>query len=85
MVVLFRNTRQDTTSATSQGTSQEEILVSQRAKRPLSPFMIYQPQLTWYMSFAHRVTGAGLAAGNFIYVYNLHYSLFIFIHMSSFG
>ncbi|CAB4401232.1 cytochrome b560 subunit of succinate dehydrogenase [Rhizophagus irregularis] len=61
--ILKRNTRQDTTSATSQGTSQEEILVSQRAKRPLSPFMIYQPQLTWYMSFAHRATGAGLAAG----------------------
>ncbi|CAG8444698.1 8691_t:CDS:2 [Funneliformis caledonium] len=64
--ILMRNARQSTTSSTSQETSpaHEEILISQRAKRPLSPhFTIYQPQLTWYMSFAHRVTGAGLAVG----------------------
>ncbi|RIA97325.1 hypothetical protein C1645_814215 [Glomus cerebriforme] len=62
--VLMRNVRQNTT-ATPRETSpaHEEILVSQRAKRPLSPFMIYKPQLTWYMSFGHRVTGAGLAVG----------------------
>jgi succinate dehydrogenase (ubiquinone) cytochrome b560 subunit len=34
--------------------------------RPVSPHVsIYQPQLTWVMSIAHRVTGAGLAAGTF--------------------
>jgi succinate dehydrogenase (ubiquinone) cytochrome b560 subunit len=32
------------------------------ARRPLSPHLsIYQPQLTWYMSIAHRLTGTGLA------------------------
>lgn len=32
--------------------------------RPVSPHVqIYQPQLTWVMSIAHRVTGAGLAGG----------------------
>ncbi|CAI2173893.1 10236_t:CDS:2 [Funneliformis geosporum] len=64
--ILMRNARQSTTSSKSQETSpaHEEILISQRAKRPLSPhFTIYQPQLTWYMSFAHRVTGTGLAVG----------------------
>ena len=37
---------------------------SQRLGRPISPhFTIYQPQLTWYMSIAHRITGAALAVG----------------------
>lgn len=32
--------------------------------RPISPHMtIYQPQLTWLMSIAHRITGAGTAVG----------------------
>lgn len=35
-----------------------------KAQRPVSPHLkIYQPQLTWVMSIAHRATGAGLAAG----------------------
>ena len=32
--------------------------------RPLSPYLsIYQPQLTWLMSIAHRFTGAATASG----------------------
>ncbi|CAG8777115.1 13965_t:CDS:2, partial [Dentiscutata erythropus] len=39
-----------------------KILNSQRAARPLSPHLtIYQPQITWYMSGFHRVTGGVLA------------------------
>lgn len=35
-----------------------------RPKRPTSPHLtIYRPQLTWLMSIAHRMTGAGLASG----------------------
>ncbi|KAG6372184.1 cytochrome b subunit of succinate dehydrogenase, Sdh3p [Boletus reticuloceps] len=39
------------------------ILNEQRLKRPSSPhFTIYQPQLTWLGSIAHRATGASLSA-----------------------
>ncbi|KAF8645889.1 hypothetical protein AX16_007547 [Volvariella volvacea WC 439] len=39
-----------------------DILNKQRLNRPSSPhFTIYQPQLTWLGSIAHRVTGAGLS------------------------
>jgi hypothetical protein len=42
------------------------ILNEQRLKRPSSPhFTIYQPQLTWLGSIAHRVTGASLSAREF--------------------
>ncbi|ODQ67893.1 cytochrome b560 subunit of succinate dehydrogenase [Nadsonia fulvescens var. elongata DSM 6958] len=40
----------------------EEQLKKQRAVRPVSPHLtIYQPQLTWYLSSVHRVTGVALA------------------------
>lgn len=35
-----------------------ELLVAQRKARPVSPHLtIYQPQLTWYLSSVHRVSG----------------------------
>jgi len=41
-----------------------ELLNKQRLNRPSSPhFTIYQPQVTWLGSIAHRVTGAGLSVG----------------------
>ncbi|TPX30709.1 hypothetical protein SmJEL517_g05792 [Synchytrium microbalum] len=37
---------------------------SKKFHRPISPHMtIYEPQITWYGSIIHRITGAGLAAG----------------------
>ncbi len=40
------------------------ILDKQRLNRPSSPhFTIYQPQITWLVSIAHRVTGTGLSVG----------------------
>lgn len=45
----------------------ELILNQQRLKRPSSPhFTIYQPQLTWIMSIANRVTGVALSVRKFI-------------------
>jgi succinate dehydrogenase (ubiquinone) cytochrome b560 subunit len=39
-------------------------LIEQRKNRPSSPHLtIYQPQLTWYLSSVHRVSGIVLAAG----------------------
>lgn len=44
-----------------------------KLQRPLSPhFTIYQPQLTWLMSIAHRMTGAALASA--IYGFGLYYA-----------
>ncbi|GAA5936149.1 succinate dehydrogenase cytochrome b subunit SDH3 [Sporobolomyces koalae] len=39
------------------------LLNEQRAKRPSSPWHIYQPQLTSISSIANRATGAGLSVG----------------------
>lgn len=42
---------------------ENEILVAQRAHRPVSPHLtIYQPQLTWYLSSLHRITGVMLGS-----------------------
>ncbi|GAA5976539.1 hypothetical protein JCM10908_005536 [Rhodotorula pacifica] len=38
-----------------------DLLNQQRAKRPSSPWHIYQPQLTSATSIANRVTGSGLS------------------------
>ncbi|GMM34067.1 protein [Saccharomycopsis crataegensis] len=44
--------------------AEDEILIAQRKNRPVSPHLdIYQPQMTWYLSGLHRVTGVFLAAG----------------------
>lgn len=45
---------------------EHEILVAQRGNRPVSPHLtIYQPQLTWYLSSLHRVSGVILGMGFF--------------------
>lgn len=45
---------------------EHEILVAQRGNRPVSPHLtIYQPQLTWYLSSLHRITGVILGSGFF--------------------
>ncbi|KAG0365258.1 MAG: hypothetical protein J3R72DRAFT_461164 [Linnemannia gamsii] len=53
--------------STSQSNQKEVTvapLIEQRKNRPLSPHLtIYQPQLTWYMSMFHRVTGGAVAVG----------------------
>lgn len=45
---------------------------AQRAKRPRSPFIVYQPQLTSIMSIGHRFTGAGLAT--LLYAFGIYYA-----------
>lgn len=43
---------------------EDSILAAQRVNRPVSPHLqIYQPQLTWYLSGLHRITGVFLAVG----------------------
>jgi len=51
-----------------------EILNAQRLRRPSSPhFTIYQPQLTWLGSIAHRVSGTGISV--LLYGFSLAYLL----------
>ncbi|KAG0166225.1 hypothetical protein DFQ28_002612 [Apophysomyces sp. BC1034] len=41
--------------------AESELLRQQRKVRPVSPHLtIYQPQITWYLSAAHRITGCAL-------------------------
>jgi len=41
-----------------------QILVSQRRHRPTSPHLsIYRPQITWYASVTHRITGCIVSGG----------------------
>ncbi|KAA1467236.1 succinate dehydrogenase cytochrome b560 subunit [Dentipellis sp. KUC8613] len=50
----------------------EEILNTQRLRRPSSPhFTIYQPQLTWIPSIFNRVTGVALSV--LLYGFSLAY------------
>lgn len=45
---------------------EDELLVAQRKNRPVSPHLtIYQPQITWYLSSLHRVSGVLLGLGFF--------------------
>lgn len=46
------------------GGKADNILIAQRGKRPISPHLtIYQPQLTWFLSAIHRISGIVLATG----------------------
>ncbi|KIX09834.1 succinate dehydrogenase, cytochrome b556 subunit [Rhinocladiella mackenziei CBS 650.93] len=63
--------RQAATTTTSQEAG-SEILAAQRRNRPVSPHLsIYQPQITWYLSILHRITGASLSGA--IYVFGAAY------------
>lgn len=52
--------------------AESELLRQQRKVRPVSPHLtIYQPQITWYLSSLHRVTG--VAVGGAFYLGALAY------------
>jgi len=45
-----------------------QILVAQRKNRPTSPHLsIYRPQITWYASISHRLTGSILSGGFYVF------------------
>jgi len=45
-----------------------EILAAQRRNRPVSPHLsIYRPQITWYASITHRITGAALSGAMYVF------------------
>jgi succinate dehydrogenase (ubiquinone) cytochrome b560 subunit len=55
--------------------AESELLRQQRKVRPVSPHLtIYQPQITWYLSGLHRITGAAVGGGKvFLIFFNLFY------------
>jgi len=45
-----------------------QILARQRLNRPVSPHLsIYRPQITWYGSALHRITGSILSGGLYVF------------------
>ena len=51
--------------------AESEYLRAQRKLRPVSPHLtIYQPQLTWYMSSFHRITGAAVGGGTISFCFS---------------
>lgn len=49
-------------------TRPQSILAKQRLNRPVSPHLtIYQPQITWIVSIATRITGVALSGGLYLY------------------
>ncbi|KAI8066598.1 hypothetical protein BC940DRAFT_302534 [Gongronella butleri] len=47
--------------------AETEILRQQRKVRPVSPHLsIYQPQITWYLSGLHRLTGSIIGGGMYL-------------------
>lgn len=48
--------------------SSYDILAAQRKNRPTSPHLsIYRPQIPWILSMTHRITGAILSGGFYIF------------------
>lgn len=51
---------------------EEELLVSQRKKRPISPHLtVYEPEMSWYLSSLHRISGVLLALGFYAFTITL--------------
>lgn len=58
-------TRWAAATSISEETEHQNILAQQRLNRPVSPHLsIYKPQITWYGSISHRITGL-LLSGSF--------------------
>ncbi|KAL1999727.1 hypothetical protein VTN02DRAFT_4091 [Thermoascus thermophilus] len=56
------------TSSTTNTSDPTKILAQQRLNRPVSPHLsIYRPQITWYGSALHRITGSVLSGGLYVF------------------
>lgn len=55
-------------TSVSQETEHSNILAQQRLNRPVSPHLaIYKPQITWYGSISHRITGCILSGAFYVF------------------
>jgi succinate dehydrogenase (ubiquinone) cytochrome b560 subunit len=61
-----------------------DILAKQRLNRPISPHLsIYQPQITWYGSMTHRLTGLILSGTFYLYFITYLVGPYIGVHIES--
>lgn len=57
-----------TSTANPTTTDPSKILPEQRLRRPVSPHLsIYRPQITWYGSALHRITGSLASGGLYVF------------------
>lgn len=56
------------TSSTANKDDPNAILARQRLNRPVAPHLsIYRPQISWYGSLLHRITGVAAAGGLYLF------------------
>lgn len=69
---LQPNSNHRPTSSSTNTSDPTKILAQQRLNRPVSPHLsIYRPQITWYGSSIHRITG--VAASGSLYLFATAY------------
>ncbi|KAI5307116.1 hypothetical protein KEM56_004325 [Ascosphaera pollenicola] len=67
-VPQIRSTASAATDSRAIPGQESAILAKQRLARPVSPHLsIYQPQITWYGSISHRITGSLMAGSLYVF------------------
>ncbi|KAI9374486.1 hypothetical protein BJX61DRAFT_294590 [Aspergillus egyptiacus] len=67
-VALGRNIQTRFAATSANVPEPNKILAEQRLRRPVSPHLtIYRPQITWYGSAAHRITGIILSGPLYLF------------------
>lgn len=57
-----------TSSTTANTSDPTKILAQQRLNRPVAPHLsIYRPQITWYASALHRITGSAVSGSLYVF------------------
>ena len=73
-----------TRQATVNAEESNNLLAKQRLNRPVSPHLgIYRPQITWYASAGHRITGSLLSGGLYLWGFGYLVSPLFGWHWSS--
>ena len=73
-----------TRQATVNAEESNNLLAKQRLNRPISPHLsIYRPQITWYASAGHRITGSLLSGGLYLWGFGYLVSPLFGWHWSS--
>ncbi|CEL04241.1 hypothetical protein BJX68DRAFT_226663 [Aspergillus pseudodeflectus] len=67
-VAIGRNVQTRFAATDAKTTDPTKLLAEQRLRRPVAPHLsIYRPQITWYGSAAHRVTGLLLSGPLYLF------------------
>ncbi|KAL2824038.1 hypothetical protein BDW59DRAFT_162809 [Aspergillus cavernicola] len=67
-IAIGRNIQTRYATSSTQTTDPTKLLAEQRLRRPVAPHLsIYRPQITWYGSAAHRLTGIMLSGPLYLF------------------